>query len=52
MKVLLDECVNRPVAREIADHDVSMAVRMGWGGIKNGKLLFGCGRGVRSFCDA
>ena len=39
MRVLLDECVDRRLARDIAGHDVKAAHQMGWSGIKNGQLL-------------
>ena len=39
MRVLLDECVDWRLAREIAGHDVKTARQMGWTTIKNGELL-------------
>ncbi|HEX4499307.1 MAG TPA: hypothetical protein VIE43_26780 [Thermoanaerobaculia bacterium] len=39
MRVLLDECVPRPLKRELSEHAVSTVVEMGWGGIENGELL-------------
>jgi hypothetical protein len=39
VRVLLDECVDWRLAREIAGHDVKTARQMGWGAIKNGELL-------------
>jgi hypothetical protein len=39
VKVLLDECVDWRLAREIVGHDVSTAHGMGWNTIKNGELL-------------
>ena len=39
MKVLLDECIDRRLARDIAGHDVKTVPQMGWAGIKNGDLL-------------
>ena len=39
MKVLLDECVDWRLAREIAGHDVKSARQMGWSTIKNGEFL-------------
>ena len=39
MKVLLDECVDRRLVREISGHDVKTVPQMGWAGIKNGDLL-------------
>jgi hypothetical protein len=37
--VLLDECVDWRLAREIAGHDVKSARQMGWATLKNGELL-------------
>lgn len=39
MRVLLDECVDWRLARDIAGHDVKTARQMGWSTIKNGELL-------------
>lgn len=39
MKVLLDECVDWRLSREIAGHEVNTARQMGWSTIKNGELL-------------
>ena len=39
MRVLLDECVPRPLRREFPDHDVRTIREMGWAGKKNGDLL-------------
>jgi hypothetical protein len=39
VKVLLDECVDRRLARDIVGHDVKTAGQMGWTTIKNGELL-------------
>ena len=39
MKVLLDECIDRRLARDITGHDVKTVPQMGWAGIKNGDLL-------------
>ena len=39
MKILLDECVNRRLARSIPDHEVATTTGMGWNGIRNGQLL-------------
>ncbi len=39
MKVFLDECVDRRLARHILGHDVKTAQQMGWAGVKNGALL-------------
>jgi hypothetical protein len=39
MRILLDECVPRPLKRELADYEVGTVVEMGWSGKKNGELL-------------
>ena len=39
MKLLLDECIDRRLAKELKDHFVRTVPQMGWAGIKNGKLL-------------
>ena len=39
MKVLLDECVDRRLARDIAGHEVRTVPEAGWAGLKNGELL-------------
>ena len=39
VKILLDECVDRRLARELAGHEVKAVPQMGWAGIKNGELL-------------
>ncbi len=39
MRILLDECVPRPLKREIAQYDVKTVTEMGWSGTKNGALL-------------
>jgi hypothetical protein len=39
MRVLLNECVPRPIKRELPGHDVWMVVEMGWSGKENGELL-------------
>ncbi len=39
MKVLLDECIDWRLARDIVGHDVKTARQMGWTAIKNGELL-------------
>ena len=39
MKILLDECVDRRLARDLAGHSVTTVPRHGWAGIKNGDLL-------------
>lgn len=39
MKILLDECVDRRLTRDLAGHSVTTVPRHGWAGIKNGDLL-------------
>jgi hypothetical protein len=47
VKILLDECVNRKLARDLVGHTVTTVPRRGWTGIKNGisfTLAVGCNR--------
>ncbi len=37
--MLLDECVDRRLAREIAGHEVQTVTGLGWAAVKNGELL-------------
>ncbi|MUL37751.1 DUF5615 family PIN-like protein [Gloeocapsopsis dulcis] len=39
MRILLDECVPRPIKRELRDYDIRTVVEIGWSGKKNGELL-------------
>ena len=39
MRILLDECVDRRLARAFGTLSVRTAVEMGWGGVTNGELL-------------
>ncbi|MCA9283602.1 MAG: hypothetical protein KDA22_00190 [Phycisphaerales bacterium] len=39
MYVLLDECVPRPLARELSEHRVVHVSEVGWSGLRNGQLL-------------
>ena len=39
MKVLLDECLDWRLARDLPGHQVKTARQMGWSAIKNGELL-------------
>lgn len=39
MKLLLDECIDRKLAREFPDHEVKTVPQMGWAGVKNSELL-------------
>jgi predicted nuclease of predicted toxin-antitoxin system len=39
LKILLDECVDRKLSRDLIGHAVITVTRRGWAGIKNGDLL-------------
>ena len=39
LRILLDECIDRRLARELPEHDVKTVPQMGWAGLKNGNLL-------------
>lgn len=39
MKILLDECIDRRLAKDIVGHEVKTVPQMGWATIKNGELL-------------
>jgi hypothetical protein len=39
LRILLDECVDRRLADELAGHEVMATYQEGWAGIKNGDLL-------------
>jgi len=39
VRLLLDECVPRPLKRELAGHDVSTVVEQGWSSKRNSELL-------------
>jgi len=39
LRVFLDECVDRRLARDIVGHEVKTAREQGWTGIANGRLL-------------
>lgn len=39
MRILLDECVPRPLKRELANYEVQTVVELKWSGKKNGELL-------------
>ncbi|MCA1990948.1 MAG: DUF5615 family PIN-like protein [Coleofasciculus sp. S288] len=39
MKLLLDECIDRRLGRELSGYDVRTVPQMGWAGTKNGELL-------------
>lgn len=39
MKVIIDECLPRPLKSLLAGHDYRTVKEMGWDGVKNGELL-------------
>jgi Domain of unknown function (DUF5615) len=39
VRVLLDECVDRRLARDILGHDVRTVPEVGWAALTNGELL-------------
>lgn len=39
LKILLDECIDRRLAKSLAEHEVWTVPQRGWQGIKNGSLL-------------
>ncbi len=39
MKILLDECIDRRITRELPGLDIRTVPQMGWAGIKNGELM-------------
>ena len=39
MRIRLDECVDRRLARELTGHEVSTVPEQGWAGAQNGELL-------------
>ena len=39
MRILLDECLPRQLAEELAEHEVVTVQKAGWSGAKNGQLL-------------
>ena len=39
MRILLDECVDRRLVRDIVGHEVRTVPEMGWAAVKNGELL-------------
>ncbi len=38
-RILIDECIDRRLAREITGHEVSTVPEAGWAGLNNGDLL-------------
>ena len=49
MKILLDECIDRRLAKDIAGHEVKTVPQMGWATIKNGDLLTLAEKGFEVF---
>ena len=39
MRILIDECLDWRLGRALTGHDCVSVQKMGWGGIKNGRLL-------------
>lgn len=39
MNILIDECIDRRLARQLFGHIVKTVPQMGWAGIKDGELL-------------
>lgn len=39
MKILIDECVPRPIVKFLVGHTAKTAQEIGWGAYKNGALL-------------
>jgi hypothetical protein len=39
VRVLLDECIDRRLAKEIMGHEIKTVPQMGWATIKNSELL-------------
>lgn len=39
MRILLDECIDRRLTKDIVGHEVKTVPQMGWATIKNGELL-------------
>jgi hypothetical protein len=39
VRILLDECLDRRLAKDIEGHEVVTVPEAGWAGIKNGELL-------------
>lgn len=39
MKILLDECIDRRLAKEIEGHEAVTVPQAGWSGMQNGELL-------------
>jgi len=44
MRILIDECLDWRLGRALTGHNCISVQKMGWSGIKNGKLLALAGR--------
>jgi len=42
MKILLDECVTKKLKIYLPEYNIFTVTEMGWGGLKNGKLMKQC----------
>jgi hypothetical protein len=40
VKILLDECIDQRLVKDIRGHEVKPVPQMGWAASKNGELLF------------
>ena len=49
MKILLDECVDQRLARDIVGHEVITVQQMGWKSKQNGELLSLAAREFEAF---
>lgn len=51
--MLVDECVAKPLLKKLQDHKFKTAQEMGWGSMKNGKLLAQAAQSFDAFltCD-
>lgn len=48
-KILLDECIDRRLTRQISGHEVKIASEMGWAGLDKGGLLSKSEKGFDAF---
>lgn len=42
MKILLDECITQRLLTHLSDFETTTVSKMGWSGVKNGKLMSLC----------
>ena len=52
MRILLDECLDWRLARELPGHQVESVQERGWSGVKNGRLLALAGEHFDAFVTA